>query len=482
MTRPRNPTLLAQGVCVCKAGREESAVMSSISPSNPLAVPPGIATSIAEYAEAVANNPNWMIAQFTALTILSGVCGRGYNTYTGAGLNQYNAMLADTGAGKDTIDKVTGALFESIATIKEAAGLIGPGFIQSAPGLLRALEANPALIAGQGEFGKRLAEWNNPRNPNGMAIQVLLREVWGRSGKSKALGSSAYADTGKNTARILSPALTIAAEGTRDEFYQVLDDGIVAGGLLPRFNIFEYDGERAYSQNDNAMLPVPQALATHFGNIVAHSLSLAHRGSPCVVPADEQARLLLKAFDDECTDLINAGGEVTKQLWNRAHLKALKFASLSAISWNCYNPLITFADATWAISLIRFQTERLIGKFDRNEVGAVEGDEGKQRAAVLRIVAEYMSRDHAGLAKYDVPVEMHRRGVVTHSYLSRRLATLPAFSKDRIGATSALKRVIGRLLEDDELREIPPKQMTDTFGSKPKAYVIANSKTFLSAL
>ncbi len=160
-------------------------------------------------------------------------------------------------------------------------------------------------------------------------------------------------------------------------------------------------------------------------------------------------------------------------------MKALKYMGLPAISRNMWQPIVRLSDAEWACNLVHAQTTNIIGKFHRNELGSDDGDESKQRLAVIRIVREYMSRDHASLEKYDVNAHMHRAAVITHSYIARRLATLPAFAKDRNGATAALKRTIQRMLDDDELREMPGKQTMELFGLKPKAYVMSNPKAFL---
>lgn len=447
-----------------------------IDPTSPMAVPPGLAQQIVDYSDASAHIQSTFISIYTAIAILSAVTGRAYNTYTGAGLNQYLMLLAPTGSGKDHTSNVASALFDAInAQVPSAADFRGPGHIASAPGLVKWLDRKPCVLSIISEISKRLPEWNNPRNPNGIAIQRTLLELYGRSGKNKTFDPSAYSDKEKNTGFIKSPSLTIAAEGVPGEFYSKLDEGLVSGGLLPRFAIFEYEGQRAYSNPDAGHTVPDTQLVQNFADLVGQCLSIGHSGNAHVVPVDAYALGLLQCFDDEMTDLINDGSEITKQLWNRAHLKALKLATLSAVSRNYLNPVVMHDDAVWGTSLIRRQTERLIGKFASGEIGAVEGDEGKQTTEVLRIMKHYATSRWEQVENYHGSEAMHRDGVITKAHITQRLANTLAFKSDRGEKPSvAIKRVIDQLLSSDELRQMPKTQMIAKYGTHPEAYVIAD--------
>jgi hypothetical protein len=263
--------------------------------------------------------------------------------------------------------------------------------------------------------------------------------------------------------------------------YELIDERMVASGFLSRFVIVEVKDPRA-SLVDNPKLAPDEPLVADVANRIAIALDRNSRDVFEQVMPTVEARALFRRFSDYITQIMNEqSSNVVNELHNREWLNASKIACILAVSDNPYNPIVTERHAAWATNMVVDAVKLIIGKFERNEVGSVDGDEAKQRAAVLRIIAEYLSRDFASLAKYDVVEEMHKRGVITHSYLSRRLFTLPAF-KDRLGPTAAIKRVVQRMLEDDELREMPSKQMVETFGSKPKAYVMSNMKPFLAAL
>lgn len=86
----------------------------NVDPSNPMVMPPGLLAKIADYVYFQSYLPNQSIANFAAIAWLSGVSGRAYNTYTGAGLNQYMLMLARTGIGKDEIAKGNSRLIAAL--------------------------------------------------------------------------------------------------------------------------------------------------------------------------------------------------------------------------------------------------------------------------------------------------------------------------------------------------------------------------------
>lgn len=455
-----------------------------IDPTSPMAIPPGFCQLSADYTYDSTRTPSRGAARFSALTILSGACGRGYNTYTGTGLNTYNVYIALTGNGKDCIPNSAYAHFNSIPMVEGAKGFIGPAQLVSAPGMLQRMQKNPALLCNIGEFGKRLQEWSNPRNPIGAGIQILLREAYTRSGKGKSLGASSYKDEAKNIDIIPSPALTIAAEGVPSEFFDFLDESIISGGTLSRFSVFINDEPRSYSNLNSGEVSFPDELSNLFGNIVAKNLDLAHRGTPQIVYPCAEARSMLDAFDDECTDIINdsASDEVLRQLWNRAYLKALKWASLSAVSWNYIDPTICVEDALFGIALVRRQTEQIIAKFQHGEVGAVDGNEAKQLQELIKAIGRYRHASFGELSGYGgFNEEMHRDGVFTETYLSRSLTKRAAFRNDRRGATKALKGALDNLLNGDEIREMPRAQMLAKYGNHARSFVVSNPERFVAA-
>lgn len=431
---------------------------------------------------AFAPYPNQVYSAAGALAFLGGITGRSWNI-NGAGLNQYIVVIGDTGTGKDAIASGTARLLSALERqVEGAADFRGPGELVSSAGLIKWLDRKPCILSVLGEIGYLIQSFGNPKAPPHIkSLERASLQLYSKSGFGNTFDPSAYSDKDKNTGVIQRPSWTFIGDATGSSVYPHLSVDQIASGFLPRCAVFESSAPRPNIKAGLATEPNPQTIAA-LATVAAQALNLASRNEVQHVAVDGPASALLSDFERHATASINAGNEVVRQLWNRAHLKALKFAALPAVSRNMWAPVVGFSDAEWACALVAHQTGHLIGKFERNEVGAVEGDEAKQRAAVLRIIAEYCSNPYVKFEKYRVAEPMHRMGVVTHSYLSRRLGTLPAFTGDRGGATAALKRALQRLLEDDELRELPGKQMTELFGCKPRAFMMANSQSFAEAL
>jgi hypothetical protein len=449
------------------------------------AFPPGLIGEVANYIRSAAPHPNDDIALAGAIAFMSGVCGKAYNTYTGAGLNQYILLLASTGMGKEAASNGISKLFTAIiASVPAAGDFKGPALVSSA-GLLKWLDKKPSVVCIIGEFGYKLKAISSPKaNPNDEMLKATLLDLYGKSGAGSVVDPMAYSDKEKNTGVIIAPALTVLGESVPGIVYEAMTDSMVLSGLLPRFIVIEAKGKRSQLvETAGAVLPDP-ALVQRLADLCGQSLTLAHQGQVYAVPADEAAKVLFRQFGQWVTDQINShNSEVQRELWNRAHLKSLKLAALCAVGINPTHPLVTIHEAQWATDLVASQTRNLLAKFDSGEVGEVAGDEVKQLNELIKTIATFINSPFEAYERYGgFTDDMHRDGIVTGTYLSRRLIKLATFRNDRIGATNALNRALKSLLESDELREVPKTQMQAKYGSGSKAYVVANPTRFVKSL
>ena len=471
----------AQGLGVGLSNQEPSSTSSHPSQAE-TGSPPGLLGALASFIYEQAPYPNRTIALAGSIGLLSGLVGRAFNTYTGAGLNQYLLVLASTGAGKEAMaDGISKLMLAVQASVPAITDFKGPAHFASAQGLLRALAKSPCFVSIIGEFGLKFRALASPKaSPNDVALKAALLDLFGKSGQGKLLDPMAYSDTAKNTPTIQSPALSIIGESTPESFFEAIDEGVIADGLLPRFLVFLAPQKRPYLNPDAVSSPAP-ALVQAVADLAAICLQYAHTSNAVIVAIDADAAGTFGRFERWTTDQINEGNsEASRQLWNRANLKAQKLASLCAVGVNPLAPIVTDAEAMWATNLIAEQTNYLLARFANGEVGEVAGNESKQTGEVIRIVREYMSAPYGPrFDNYGCNFEMHRQGVITESYLSRRLGRLPTFKNDRMGPTSALKRTIKNLLDADELREMRKSQMIEKFGVGPRSFVVSNAKRFL---
>lgn len=445
-------------------------------------VPPGLVGELAQFIYAAAPRPVPEIALAGALGLIAGIVGRAYNI-SGTGLNQYVLLLAPTGTGKEAIasgvDKLMAAV---LRTVPAAADFIGPGEIASSQALIKYMSKTAnSFVSLVGEFGiylQQMAAVNAP--PHLMGLRRMMLDLYNKSGEGKVLRPSIYSDREKNTASVLAPAFTILGESTPEKFYEGLHEGMISEGLLPRFTMIEYHGERPALNPTHIYAQPSFDLIERLSTICAHSLMLNSQHKAIQVQTSPDAKMLFDQFDRHCDSNINTSErEVRRHLWNRAHIKALKLAALVAVGNNPYDPLINIEGATWAINLIVADVRNLLARFDAGEIG-VDNDETKQLAKIIQCCKEYVVSPWADVAKYagDSMSNLHSARIVPYSYVQRRLASVAVFKKDRIGSSGAIKRALKTLCERGDLQEMSRAVMGKDYGTSAVAYMIAHPHAF----
>lgn len=467
------------GATLGEAGRVGAPISHGLDTAvNPF--PPGLLGEVAQFLLDAAPRPVPEIALAGAVGFLSGLAGRAYNI-SGTGLNQYILVLAQTGVGKeaiaDGVSKLKAAILPTCPTIVDYGG---PGEIASAPGLIKWLANKSCVLSIVGEFGQKMRQMAAPNaSAHEVGLSRCLLQMYAKSGHSSTFDPMAYSDREKNTVAIRAPSLTLLGESVPDRFYDSLDESLIADGLLPRFMIFEYKGKRAFLNHAAKNHPVPFGLAQKLSDFVAHCSAIQNQQSVLNVEMSYEAATMFNEFDTWTTNMINAhNAEVHRQLWNRAHLKAMKLAAVRAVGENWVHPVVNLEHTMWATNMIVEQTNKLIAKFETGTVGLAGGAEGKQIGEVIRVISQFIHSPFDKYEKYGGTFEMHRDGVITEAHISRRLINLGIFKNDRMGATNALKRSIKTLLDADDLREMPAKQMEERYGTKPRSFVVSNPNRF----
>lgn len=436
-------------------------------------LPPGLVGQLASYFHATAIRPVQEMALAAAIGIAAGVAGRAYNI-SGTGLNQYILVLAKTGSGKEGVAKGISNLMGAIRPqVPMADDFIGPGAFASGQALIRVLDKQPCFLTLLGEFGLRLQAMNDPRaNAAERLLKTVMLDLYTKSGFTDVLRSTAYSDQEKNTKTIRAPSVTILGESTPETFYEGIHAGDIADGLIPRFHVIEYTGPRPH-RNRNANCAPPVELVDKFADLVVTALTVQNNNTCQPVHMHADALALMDAFDEEATDALNeAGSQGEAQLWNRAHLKALKLAGLLAVGCDPHNPVVTLELATWSIEFTRKGTAELLAKFFAGEVGI--GD-NKQEADIRKVIAEYMTLTPAQRETYKVPKQIWSRHIISRDYLWRRCSRLASFYKDKRGAAKTLDDALRNMVANDSISEVPKADAAKHFDSKANLYYISGS-------
>lgn len=439
-------------------------------------LPPGLVGELAQFIYEASPRPVKDIALMGAIGVMSGIVGRAYNV-SGTGLNIYSLLLARTGRGKEAmssgIDKLLNAVKLSIPSIQT---FIGPGDIASGQSLIKYMSStSSSFVSIIGEFDKLLSALSHQRANSAMImLRKCILDMYGKSGFGQTYRPMIYSDEKKSTQAIQSPSFSILAECTPEKFYELLSENLISEGLLPRFLVIEYLGDRPPLNSNHTTATPSEALKRALIAVTGAALTLM-KGSDGTfrvvnIQMDNDAKELFNEFDLFCDNQINsANRDAVAQLWNRAHLKVLKLAGIVAVGINPYQPQITRAGAAWAMRFVERDVRNLLSRFDAGEIGS---DEGKQLSDLRKLFSEYVHGDYGQVAKYTVPRNLHAAKIVPVSYISRRLLATASFRNDRLGASNALKRSLAILLDQAEIVEFNRDQLQREFGTSSRAFMV----------
>lgn len=427
---------------------------------DPFSFPPGLVGEVAQYIMATSIRPVREVSIAAAIAFVAGLAGRTYNTVTKSGLNQYLIVLAKTGCGKEAaangIDKLVAAVRTSVPAIHE---FIGPAHFASGPAIVKTLADQPCFVSVLGEIGITLRTWSDPRaNAAERMIFKVLLDCHGKSGFTQSLKSSAYSDKDKNTKIVQAPNMTLLGESVPDAYYASLTTEQIASGLIPRFVVIEYTGERPPLNEATDIDPTPDMVA-RLANLTTTCLT-ARANSAChVVPMTPEAMHILRAFNEHCDSAMrNTHTDVEHQLWNRAHLNAMRLATLLAVGVNHQDPRVSQQDAVWACRLVAHSVEGVLGRFSRGEVGERQVDSNLDKAIRAYLTMTPKQRMDSG-----APKVLSETQVMPFAYFYTRLRLREPFKSDRRGARKAIEEALESYVKMDRLQLMPPVEARAQF-------------------
>lgn len=432
--------------------------------SSAISLPPGLVGKVADYVYRSAVRQVPEVALAAAIALCAGIAGRAYNI-SGTGLNQYVILIGTTGIGKESAGNGMDLLCQAAsAQVPMVSMYRGPSNFSSGPAIYRCLDKQPCFMAALGEIGLTMQGWCSPSaNETKRDIRRVLLDVYSKSGFSNVLRENAYSDTAKNTGVIQAPALTMLGDATPESFYQGLTVSHIAEGLIPRFLVIESEALRMH-RNPNAFCLPPQDLVDEFAQFVSVAVATQQHNTVCPVRVDTLAQAMLDGFDREATDRINhAAGDVVKQLWNRAHLKALKLAALIAAGCAPHAPVITQEIALWAIALVRRDIDSTERRFIAGEIG---NGEDRQEAEIRRLCKSFWKFESERKRKYRLPEPLHNSGCVPFQYLNIYTRSLAPFREDRRGASEALRRALVSMEKQEILEQIPEELAKVSYNTR----------------
>lgn len=437
---------------------------------DPIAFPPGYVGLLAAHFHATALRPVRDIALAAAITFTSGVVGRSYNI-SGSGLNQYLILLAKTGSGKEGAASGIDSLIASVRPrVPMCDTFIGPAAFASGQALIRVLDDRPCFVSVLGEFGITLQQLCDPRAPAALSmLKKVLLDLYAKSGFNKILRPSVYSDTEKNTKLIQAPNVTILGESTPEEFYGGLDHAHIMAGLIPRFSVIEYTGPRP-ALNHKAFGPPSDQLIEQTVNLLTIALTTRQNTTCAPVQLDNEATELMNDYELLTTAIINKSpAEMERNLWNRAHLKALKLSALIAVGVNPEQPIVDKACAIWALEFVDREVNLMISRFSSGDIGQ---GESKQEVDIRKCIDLYLKMTPKARLQYRIPQKLADQQLIPLIYIRRYLMQRASFKNDRRGGNLAIKMLLDTMVDEESLQILSPSQGRELFDSKSPIYAL----------
>jgi hypothetical protein len=442
--------------------------------------PPGLMGEIADFVYASAPRPVREVALGAAIGLMAGICGRAYNV-SGTGLNQYVLVIAKTGTGKEAAQTGINKLMQAVKQTVPAAGeFIGPAEIASGQALIKYLDKHPCFVSVVGEFGLMLQQICSPMaTAPQAALQRTMLSLYNMSGFGQLLQPTIYSDKANNTQIVKSPAFTLLGESTPETFYVALDEHMISKGLMPRFTCIEYLGNRPKLNEKHRSVEPTNELILKIRELCNNALVLSEHSKVININLTPDAEKLAKEFNEKCDSRINGTDiEISKQLWNRAHIKALKLAALIAIGCNPYVPVIEADHFAWAEHLVSRDILNVLRQFDMGKAGK-DTSEINQINEVVHYISDYLKKPFEAFRTYQsVTPQMHSDKVIPVSYLQRRVLNKNSFKNDRYGGIAALKRTLDNLVSDGSIREFRQMDMQERYKTTMKAFLVIDQRRF----
>jgi hypothetical protein len=442
-------------------------------------LPPGLMGEIAEFIYSAAPRPVSEIAHAGAIGLMAGICGRAFNV-SGTGLNLYVMVLAPTGTGKEAMASGITKLMSTIKTeVPASRQFIGPASIASGPALVKYIaNTSPCFVSVLGEVGLMLQQLANPKAPAHLVeLKKLILDIYGKSGATDVLQPSVYSQKENNTDAVSSPAVTLLGESAPESFYNSLDEQLVKGGLFSRFLLVEYNGP-AVPLNMSRAEPSKQ-IVEKLKQLTAYAQEIMSKKTVNNVEYDEAASKILSEFESFCLSRQNASevNEVTRHLWSRAHMKALKLSALVAVGVNPWKPTITPEQAMWAIRIEEANVRNLLSRFERGEVGD-QSDDNARVNKLRDLINKYFERPASEfVGSLEGLKELREKGAIPERYLFQRTANLSAFKNARHGSKLALKNAIEQLINFGEIVRVSNKEIPQLTNSHAALYTLAEEST-----
>ncbi|GGG72000.1 hypothetical protein [Edaphobacter dinghuensis] len=439
-------------------------------------LPPGLLGWIAQFIYNSAYKPIPIVALAAAMAYMAAIFGRSYNVFN-TGLNLYIALLAPTGTGKEGATSGIHRINEAVREQVPSLDCIGPNFA-SPQAANRYMAKNSqcvlSIVPEIGHYFQRLNAKNASANDKGMKQFQLA--AYNKSGYGEILSGSVFADGTKDFPAIQRPAYSMFGESTQEEYFKAFTEASISEGTMSRILNLEYSGPRPPSNHNATTRPHPD-LVNKLSEATAHSKFIEGRNEVIRVGfADDFANQFQRDYENDCDRQINnASNEITKQLYNRAHMQLLRLAALVAVGVNYIQPMITVEHLEWAKSIVDASLKTTISRFESGKVGDIS-PHIIQHEQLLNCLRQYLKKEWQSsyVRNYGITQDHKNQRVITYRYIKTMLHRQPAF-RNAHNPKQALDNMIQEFVSSAYLIEVRDRGMEKYRGnSVGKMWLVNN--------
>lgn len=430
--------------------------------------PPGPAGQLASWIYDISPRPVKEIAIATALAFIAGVCGYSH-AIPQSGLNMYFIVVAKSGTGKEAIHSGMGAILTEIRkTCPEIERFLDFNEFVSANALVKACQNKRSFVNVWGEFGRHIQRMANERDHSSQAHQIRtqLTNLYQKSGPSSYAGGMNYSNSEKSIQSVTGVAFSLIGETTPATYYESLTRQMMEDGFLSRFLVIEYKGERP-SLNIDRSIEMPEVLKNRIISLTMKSVVVIDNLDRVHIEFSDEAKQISEGFNILCDNSIMATeDDGIRQMWNRAHLKALRIAGLLATFANDEAPVIGAKELSWAIKLIQLDIENMLEKYMQGDIGS--GDDTRTRK-MKNIIVDYFKKDK----KVHGSKTVKSQGIISRMYIQQECSKVAVFYNHRLGKTLAVDTTITNLIQDGYLLEVDNAKFKG-FPLHGRNYIVSN--------
>ncbi|MBB6193978.1 hypothetical protein FHS51_004243 [Sphingobium wenxiniae] len=440
-----------------------------------LPMPPGFVGALAQYIYQHAPRPVAEVAIVGALGLMAGVAGRVWYIPK-SGLNLYVVLVARSAIGKEAMHSGVNTLVQAAREFYGEAELVtDPSDFASGQALLKACAHNPCFVNLAGELGHKFALMAENRDASMRSLRKQMTTLYSKSGPDGVAGGISYSSQENNVESTQAVAFSLIGETTPGTFYESITDAMMSDGFMSRFCVIEYLGDRPARNRAHVDRP-PEALVRHLATIMQHAGKASAIDVFQKVEFSPSAQSLLDLFDEECdAGIVGQDDENLRQLWNRAHLKALRVAALLAVGDQYLNPVVTEEQAAWAIALVRHGVAAFDKRIRQGDIG--EGSDGGREQKVLDLCREFLLLPSEKLPSWlKHGKAMQDANIVPRRYLQQRTQRLAAFERHKLGHTAALNMAIKTAMTNGNLIEVKKEPLVEQFSFFGQAYRLLSAK------